>query len=143
MKPHYFWLLAAFSLIATPAVSADAPHKPAAIQHYRVAEPNSVADALELLKQEIAATKQSVHDRKWEYVHKRSYSLEAAVERLRKESDATAAQTQALDTLDELVQIIHASSETQKGKIVQEHFPKLEQAAEEVERLYASKTSKK
>lgn len=116
------------------APTKEAPATEVRIHHYEVAAPETKDAALTLLEEKMKAADEilakggtTVMD--LESLHELSYSLEAAVDKLRA-SAPTNAQTKEIDALDEAVQAFHSSSENHEEKVVREWFTKMQAAAQ-------------
>lgn len=122
-----FMLAAVAGVVLMQAMPALAQEE--RVQHYEAVVPHSEQEARDELKAktaEIAAVleKKTLDDNDLEKVHEITYSLEAAVDALRKTVKGDAVTT--LDTVDEAVQAVHSSSENHKEAEVREWFAKLQ-----------------
>jgi hypothetical protein len=110
------------------------------VVHYEVAAPESDDAALKMLQEktdEIGALVANavMDDNQLESIHEKTYSLEAAVTRLRS-SEHNDARQSALDTADEAVQALHYASENHEQEAVREWFKNLQPAVDGVETAY-------
>lgn len=123
----------------------DAAHGHEGVVHYAVEEPEDNAAALALLQhktEEVGAllANAKLNDSQLEALHEVTYSLEAAVDKLR-ESDDTDIRETALDSADEAVQALHYASENHKESESREWYARLEPAVQMVEAAYAPKSA--
>lgn len=110
-------------------------------EHYLVEIPETEQQALALLEEKLdelqpIMARESLSDNDLEAIHEISYSLEASVDRLRKEIPE--AHEAALDRLDEAVQAIHYASESHDVNETRKWFAVLEPAAQEVQQAFPS-----
>lgn len=122
-------------LCAALAAGAHAHAAPKPVHHYDVEQPETVKDALAIIREKLPRVETAEKQGKLETVHEESYYLEAAVDRLRKAPQTTKTR-RALDALDEAVQILHYSSENGQAAEVKAVLPKLQAAAAEAEALF-------
>lgn len=102
---------------------------PQRIQHYEVKAPTTTEEAMPLIRQKVREMENYEQQGKLEAIHEDSYSLEAAIDTLRREGRKPAA---AIDAFDEAVQIIHYASESGEAKKVKQALPGLKDAAEKL-----------
>lgn len=110
------------------------------IQHYQADKLKTDKEALSVLKSksdeiEKKLIKKKLSSSDLEEIHKISYWLEAAVDRL-KEVKHSNNIDEALDKLDETVQAVHYASENHKEIDVREWFIKLKSAIVEVNDVF-------
>lgn len=130
MKIRHLAALVAIAAIAQPALAKEHidPVTGENVTHYEGAAPKDNADALKILNDRAATlsltiAKEKLADSDMESVHEATYSLENAVDFLRKsESDAN---RKALDALDEAVQALHSHSENREEAAIREWYGKL------------------
>lgn len=106
----------------------DDDHK---VAHYEIIEPKDVADAQNILKERTAKiseviAKESLDNNDLEKIHEHTYSLEAAVDKLRAEKVYSS--EEAIDNVDEAVQALHYGSEKHEEATSREWFGKLKDA---------------
>lgn len=128
MKPFILAAVAGVVLMQATPVQAQEEER---VQHYEAVVPHSEQEAhaeLTAKTAEIATVleKKTLDDNDLEKVHEITYSLEAAVDELRKtvKGDMVA----KLDAVDEAVQATHSSSENHKEAEVREWFATLQAA---------------
>lgn len=122
------------SVYASPVLSAQeqgAAHEER-IQHYPAEKPVGKKQAQELIVRKEQAIEALLKSKKLtganlESIHEMTYSLEAAVDELRKHE--IAAEKDAIDSLDEAVQALHYASENHKEAEVRSWFAKLMKAS--------------
>lgn len=136
------WMIAGISVITLGAMQPVNVYAVDAVQqghddhegqpeHYKAVEVTSVEHAKEVLNEKTAAigevlTKEGeLEFLDMEGIHEVTYSLEAAVDKLRDEKAMDMAQVEAID---EAVQAMHFASENQEENVLREWFPKLESA---------------
>lgn len=101
------------------------------VMHYEVEAPKTEAAAMALLQSkanevsELLAKNAKLDDNQMESIHEKSYSLEAAINKLR-EATAEKSKEAALDGVDEAVQELHYASESHKEEQVRQSFASLE-----------------
>ena len=109
------------------------------IDHYVPAQPGNAEEALVVLTDKLGAispivAKESLTDNDLEAIHEASYSLEAAVDKLREGENEV--QEAALDQLDEAVQAIHYASENHEEAKTREWFAVLMKAEQGVRNVF-------
>ena len=125
----------AMPVIAESKMPEPAPHAEEAREEHYKAHIETADEAFEALDTKTAEIKEILKNEgeldvlDLENIHEISYTLEAAVDRLREDK---AANTAKLDVLDEAVQAIHYASENQEEVKTREWFAKLEPAAGDV-----------
>jgi len=144
------WLVAGISLITLGAMQpvsvfaedaakheehghADGHHDDHAegAEHYKAVEIKSVDHAKTVMDEKTAAigevlkTEGELEFLQFEEIHKVTYSLEAAIDKIR---DEKAMDMAKVDSIDEAIQAIHFASENQEEAVVREWFPKLDAA---------------
>ena len=97
-------------------------------EHYKAVEITSVDHANTVLDEKTAAigevlkTEGELEFLQFEEIHEVTYSLEAAIDKIR---DEKAMDMAKVDSIDEAIQAIHFASENQEEAVVREWFPKL------------------
>ena len=134
-------LIGVFSL---PALADDHDHHPEEdglnqVRHYAVDEPETDELALVMLdehtqKSEELMVGDALDDSVLEAVHEASYSLEAAVDKLRE--NVSDEQEATLDTVDEAVQALHYASEKHEEEKTRKWFAALQPAVKELHNVY-------
>ncbi len=100
-------------------------------EHYKAVEIKSVDHAKTVLNEKAAAigkvleTEGELEFLQLEEIHEVTYSLEAAIDKIR---DEKAMDVTKVESIDEAIQAIHFASENQEEAIVREWFPKLQSA---------------
>lgn len=147
MKHAFFavFSLCTAALTSLPAFACEehAAQKAAAeerVTHYAVETPKSTEAALKLLQdktEEIGAlmANATLDGNHMETIHEKTYSLEAAVDKLRAENHAASAT--ALDAADEAVQALHYASENHEQGESRKWYESLKPAVEGVKAAYA------
>ena len=109
----------------------DHDHDDDRVMHYEIQKPKDTADASNILQErtsKIAAViaKAKLDNNDLEKIHEHTYSLEAAVDKLRAEG---AFKTEdSIDNLDEAVQALHYASENHEEATSREWFDRLKTA---------------
>lgn len=101
------------------------------IIHYEVTKPKDVAEANTILQERTAKiadiiAKEALDNNDLEKIHEHTYSLEAAVDKLRAEKAYSAEDN--IDYLDEAVQALHYASENHEETNSREWFGRLKVA---------------
>lgn len=139
MSRIHFILIAFLMLPALTSTAIAYDEQVKRPEHYVAKKPKNDAEALESLSVHINKIagyldNQPASDADMEKIHKASYSLEAAVDKLRE--SVTAKQELSLDLLDESVQALHYASEEHQEKETREWFKKMTTANTELQNAY-------
>ena len=102
------------------------------IDHYIAIAPKDKQEALSWLEEKVKIMDKALKENNLEVIHEQSYYLESSVEFLR---DKTKLSGKEIDTLDELVQIIHFASENDEKETLEKKLPLLKASAEKVRKL--------
>lgn len=134
-------LIGVFSL---PALADDHDHHHEEdglnqVRHYAVDEPETDEQALVMLDEHTQKIEElmvgdALDDSVLEAVHEASYSLEAAVDKLRE--NVSDEQEATLDTVDEAVQALHYASEKHEEEKTRKWFAALQPAVKELHNVY-------
>lgn len=136
------WMIAGISVVALGAmqpvsVYAEEAAKHVAhdqdegTEHYKAVEVTSADHAKTVLDEKTAVigkvleTDGELEFLQLEEIHEVTYSLEAAIDKIR---DEKAMDMAKVDSIDEAIQAIHFASENQEEAVVREWFPKLQSA---------------
>ena len=149
MKHVFFAGLALCSatLISLPAIAdEDASTAEERVIHYAIEEPKTTEAAVKLLQEktkEIGAilANDTLDSNHMEAIHEKTYSLEAAVDKLRAE-DNSQMHENALDAADEAVQALHYASENHEQTQSRKWYGSLEPAVEMVKSAYTPHMAK-
>ncbi len=120
--------------VSLSAIAQEPEQKQKRVEHYSVTIETKTA-AFKALDEKIPAiadilkNKDILEFSEFEAIHKITYTLEAAVDKLRIENAVAA---NKLDAIDEAVQAIHFSSEKKKEAIVREWFEKINIAVNDI-----------
>ena len=104
-------------------------------EHYEAIEIESTEAAFEILNEKTAAIGKVLENEgeleflELEAIHEITYSLEAAIDKVREDKAADEAK---IDMVDEAIQAVHFASEKQEEAKVREWFAKLEPAAGDI-----------
>ena len=105
------------------------------VEHYQAEKLETVNEAFKALDEKVAeiativAQDNELDITELEDIHEASYTLEAAVDKIREEKAADVAQ---IDALDEAVQALHFASENQEEGKTREWFAKLKTTATDI-----------
>ena len=154
MKLAYAALAACTLALSSPALAHEDDHHDEAghehehqhahehegVVHYAVETPASDDAALKLIQEKADKVAEILKAEKLdgnhlESIHEQTYSIEAAVNKLR-EGDHNDAQEAALDVVDEANQALHYSSENHEEAAVREWFAKLHPSVDTLEAAY-------
>jgi hypothetical protein len=116
----------------------------ARVVHYEVETPADETAALALLQNRADAIgeilkKDAPDGNDMEKVHEHTYSLEAAVDKLRESADSDAKE-EAVDYVDEAVQALHYGSENHNIDVSREWLAKLTPAVETLETRFKAES---
>lgn len=131
-------LLLATALIMAAGMSSPADvyaDEEVRVEHYEGEAIKNSAEAMdkfEVHNAEIATLleKETLDDSDLEKIHEISYTLEAAIDKIREEGKAEEA---LVDEADEAIQAVHFASEKHEEATIREWFPKLTDAVSKME----------
>ncbi len=101
------------------------------VMHYEISKPNNIEEATEVLQKRTALigeviAKEKLDNNDLEKIHEHSYSLEAAVDKLRAEKAYKLEDD--IDSLDEAIQALHYASENHEEAVSREWFGRMKLA---------------
>lgn len=110
--------------------------------HYEIAAPETAQAAIVLLEEKTAEigailANASLNDNQMESIHEKTYSLEAAVDKLR----ASYSNQTALDAADEAIQALHYASENHEQEESRKWYESLKPAVESIKTSFAPSTA--
>lgn len=147
MKLAFAAMAACALTLSTAALAHDddhhdhkAPQEHEGVLHYEVETPATDEAALKLIQEKadkIGAILASatLDDNQLESVHEQTYSIEAAINKLRSDEHSDSRET-AIDGVDEANQALHAASEDHLEPITREWYGKLQPAVDTLEKSY-------
>ncbi len=118
----YLYLLAIVALLFLSPVHAEEYEDDARIDHYEAHEPKDVDEAKAILRKKTDEMKAAYEEKDYETIHRLSYDLEAAGEFM----------LEHVEEMLELIEEVHVISEEQEEEELEETFPEMIEAVQEI-----------